>query len=351
MKKIRIGAVNWDASLPPDTYFGFYQINSLSQSKYRGWTPYYAELLDGESITYRRRTPEEYECEMQYALDAGIDYFAYVWYPTEGSLAHEPISFRDCSHKVHELNYARGLYEKSRLKERLNMCAILAAHPFTDNDLARLVEAFSKPYYEKIEARPLLYVYNGYREDVIKKIHQMCRERKIPTPYTVPMVPKFEGQCFALADALSSYGVVNRVNIASHEELIGLAIEQSRGRMAPMLKLIPTFTTGWNPAPRVERPTPWMSKAEGVSSYREATCAPRASCEELLEGAVRFADFIRTEVREHFVGHILTFAWNEFEEGGYICPTYDKDGKIDRTRVDVFFKISAMFRKTLGEDC
>ena len=107
-------------------------------------------------------------------------------------------------------------------------------------------------------------------------------------------------------------------------------------------------TTGWNPAPRVERPTPWMSKAEGVSSYREVNCAPRATCEELLEGASRFADFVRTEMREHFIGHILTFAWNEFEEGGYICPTYGKDGKIDRTRVDTFFKISAMFRKTLS---
>ena len=141
MQKMRIGAVNWDASLPPDTYFGFYQTNSLSQAKYREWTPFYADIIDDERVSYHRRTPEEYEREMQYAIDAGIDYFAFVWYPEEGSRMHEKTGFNDCSHKVFELNFARHLYGKSSLKDKLGMCAILGAHPFTDNDLFELVFA------------------------------------------------------------------------------------------------------------------------------------------------------------------------------------------------------------------
>ena len=80
MKKIRIGVINWDASLTGDTYFGYYQTRSLSQKKYRTWVPFYADLIDEERISYHWRSAGEYGRELRYAIDAGIDYFAYVWY-------------------------------------------------------------------------------------------------------------------------------------------------------------------------------------------------------------------------------------------------------------------------------
>ena len=63
---------------------------------------------------------------MQYAKDAGVDYFAFVWYPTEGSKNHKQASFSDCSHKVFELNYARGLYQKASLRKGLVRVQFLA---------------------------------------------------------------------------------------------------------------------------------------------------------------------------------------------------------------------------------
>lgn len=348
MNKIRIGAVNWDASLAPDTYFGFYQTRSLSKAKWREWTPFYADIIDDERITYHKRTVEEYEREMQYAIDSGVDYFAFVWYPTEGSITHEQTGFSDCSHKVHELNYARGLYKKSNLKNKLSMCAILAAHPFTDRDLFELVDEFTEPYYEKINTRPLLYVYRGYRTDIITKIHQICKERNIPTPYTVPMVDKAPEEPLPLADALSAYAVcANEVN--SHDQLTDVSLKQNSDRRKEGLKLIPTFSIGWNPTPRIERKTPWTSNEDGVSFYPDVSYAPRATAKELFDGAVKFADFIKREVKDYFIGHILTFSWNEFEEGGYFCPTYTKNGEIDITRVNIFNKISELFHCELEE--
>ena len=73
MQKIRLGAVNWDASIDSSTYFGFYQTNSLSWEKYREWTPFYADIIDKEKISYHNRSVEEYEKEMLYAIDAGLD--------------------------------------------------------------------------------------------------------------------------------------------------------------------------------------------------------------------------------------------------------------------------------------
>ena len=347
MKKVRIGAVNWDASLPREYYFGFYQINSLSQAKYRTWTPFYADIIDEEKVTYHERTPEEYEREMQYAIDAGIDYFAFVWYPTEGSKKHEQTCYRDCSHKVFELNYARRLYEKSTLKDKLGMCAILAAHPFCDSDIKELTDAFLKPYYEKIGDSPLLYVYSGYREDIISKIIAVCKQNGQPVPYVVPMVANAnDADKMHLASALSAYTVCAE-GVNTHDELTDFVIEKNRDRLSENLAIIPTFSVGWNPSPRIERTTPWTSKSEGVSNYPTVPYAKRASEEELYLGAVRFSEFLKNEVKDRMVGHVLTFAWNEFEEGGYICPTYTRDGGVSATRVEVFAKISKLFKSSL----
>lgn len=352
MKKIRIGAINWDASLPKDTYFGFYQTRSLSQSKYRTWVPFYADLLDSENIEYHWRTVEEYERELRYAIEAGIDYFAFVWYPTEGSLSHIPQSPNDCSHKVHELNYARRLYEQSSLTNQLGMCAILSIHPFTDGDLEELVSAFSQPYYEKIDGRPLLYVYANYREDIILRIHTLCQARNIPTPFTVPMYsnPYDITTSMPMADALSAYTALDRADITRYEHLCHIAIEHDRARLSAGKKIIPLFSVGWNPSPRIDRPTPWSSNAKGETQYAKVRYAPAPDETELMAGAKDFSYYIKNDVKDQFVGHILTFAWNEFEEGGYICPTYTKDGEINTSQIHAFAKAVKIFRSTLEQE-
>ena len=352
MKNIRMGVVNWDASLSQDTYFGFYQIRSLSQAKYRTWVPFYAELLDDERIDYPQRTVEEYERELRYAIEAGVDYFAYVWYPTEGSHQHIPKSGNDCSHKVYELNYARHMYEQSSLTDRIGMCAILGAHPFTDRDLEELVSAFSRSYYEKIDGRPLLYIYRGYREEMILRIHSLCQAHNIPKPFTVVMCPDANNipVSMPLADALSAYAAFNESDVVRYEELCRVAIDNDLLRLRTGNKIIPTFSVGWNPSPRIERTTPWMTNAEGETKYAKVSYAPAASKEELLEGAKEFSHHIKNDVKDKFVGHILTFAWNEFEEGGYICPTYTKDGKINDSRVHAFAEAVKIFRGELEQN-
>lgn len=351
MKKIRIGAVNWDASLPRDHYFGFYQTRSLSQAKYRSWVPYYATLTGEDRVEYSYRTVEEYERELRYALAAGIDYFAYVWYPTEGSLIHEPRSPRDCSHRVHELNYARRLYQQSGLKDRLGMCAILGAHPFADRDLEELTATFLQPYYEKVEGRPLVYVFGGYNKELIERLHSLCNKKGIPAPFTVPLSSSSRPfpEAMPLADALSAYAAVNRTDVTDYEELVLLAMENDRVRMETGKDIVPLFTVGWNPAPRIDRPTPWNTNEQGRTTYATVRYAPRPNATQLAEGAKAFAKHIRTDVGERFVGHILTFAWNEFEEGGYLCPTYTPEGAVNEEQVQAFAQAAEILRSSLDK--
>ena len=151
-----------------------------------------------------------------------------------------------------------------------------------------------------------------------------------------------------MADALSAYAVCAD-GTATYAELVERALTDGRAKLGGDFKLIPTFTVGWDPTPRIERPTPWTTKADGTTGYRGEIFAKRASGAELLQGAKTFADFIKREVKGSFVGHVLTFAWNEFEEGGFFCPTYTENGDVDATRVKIFAEIAELWRGELGE--
>ena len=272
MKSIRMGVINWDAGLPKDACFGSYMIRSLSQAKYRPRVPYYAKLLDEERFDVPPRTVADYERELRYAVEAGIDYFAYVWYPTEGSRRHIQKAPNDCSHKVYELNYARRLYEQSSLKDRIGMCAIMGAHPFADSDIEELVDAFSKPYYEKIDGRPLLYMFWKYDEDLIARVHAQCRKCGLPIPYTAAQwgTPAVTPPPMPLADAISGYSVhdkadANRPNL-TYKDLCRAAVEADEMRAQSGMKVIPVFSAGWDPTPRIERPTPWTIASMRITS-------------------------------------------------------------------------------------
>ena len=68
--KLRIGAVNWDAGLPADTYFGHYTLNTLGNEKYAERLPYYATKDENGGYSIPMRTREQYDRELAMAADA-----------------------------------------------------------------------------------------------------------------------------------------------------------------------------------------------------------------------------------------------------------------------------------------
>lgn len=167
MSSIQIGVINWDSALPPDTFFGHYMVRSLSPACYRDRVPYYADVAsNGTSLTFRVRTAADFDRELQYAMDAGIDYFAYVWYGEEklGELGYAPTDPTYVSDKVWELSALRKMHADSPLRDRIRLCAILSVHPFTDAELHRLAREMQQTYYQQYNGRPLTYLYSGYRK-------------------------------------------------------------------------------------------------------------------------------------------------------------------------------------------
>ena len=109
------------------------------------------------------------------------------------------------------------------------------------------------------------------------------------------------------------------------------------------MSVIPTFSVGWDPSPRNVNPVPWCK-------YRPGPYAPFATEDELLAGAKALADWIKAHRGSCPTGHILTFAWNEFEEGGWICPTWRADGRPDTARLQAFRKVADFWRRTLDAE-
>ena len=114
-------------------------------------------------------------------------------------------------------------------------------------------------------------------------------------------------------------------------------------RASTGMDVIPTFTLGWDPRPRLEHPVPWCGYA------KDRYMRPAAASEWLAE-ASSFADWVKANRKSCPTGHILTFAWNEFEEGGWICPTWRPDGNPDTARVRAFRRVGDCWRRALDAD-
>lgn len=337
---VRVSAVNWDCSLPSDTYFGYHQTRTLSPQKYRSITPFYADILREDKIDYHVRTQEEYDKELGYAIQAGIDYFSYVFYPDAGSKAHVPTSSSDCSHKVYELNYARKMHQNSKLRKKIGIAAIMGSHPFAEEDYLELAVLLKQPYYEKIKGRPIVYLFRRINQEEMEQVRNAVKKVGGKQPLFIVMfnrLPQHADYC--LVDGISAYACT-RGDIETYTELLEGSLQDNEEHAQKHEFAIPLFTTGWSPAPRMDIPSPWVN-------YRHNRYAKGATADELREGAKKFSVWIKESLADRFSGHIMMFAWNEFEEGGWICPTYNEDLSINTERVTAISEIIKSWKEEL----
>lgn len=327
---MRVGVINWDCSVPSWTYFGTAATRSLGPEKYRDRTPYYAEVVAPGKIEYRHRTLAEYEREMQYAIDAGIDYFAYCWYDLHPQATYtDAVKPSDADGHLQEITFARLNHAKSALREKLHLCAILVTvHPYSDDELTRLALEMRELWYEKVGDRPLVYFFS-IRPEPVARLREICRKLGVGDPYAVGMTgnPGTDAKRYACFDALSCYACTASATSPAEFTDRSLAANEARARIGK--SVIPHFPLGWDPSPREENPVPW-------TTYKKGPWAPTATADDWLASARRLRQWITDHADSCPTGHVLAFAWNEFEEGGWICPTWLPDGRVDASRVRAF---------------
>ncbi|MBP5300832.1 MAG: hypothetical protein J6Y80_05450 [Victivallales bacterium] len=334
----RVGVINWDCGLPSTTFFGGYACKSLGPKHFRDRTPYYAVETAPDAIEMPERTKWDFDDELRHAITAGIDYFAYCWYdrtPPEGHVTDGDAKTAD-GH-LQELTKARLMHLASDLKSQIGLCAILVtSHPYSDTELEELLKTMQEPYYEKVEGRPIVYLFPGAWEPLLERLQMLCQAAGYVRPYAV-LLERWETppEQLAKVDALSDYS--GMLTGTTWEELVG---DMNRGndfRVAQGKPVIPHFATGWDPSPRIEHPVPWCS-------YPALNYAAAASPEQLLNGARQFKEWLQAHADACPTGQLLVFAWNEFEEGGWICPTWKPNGCPDTARRDAFAEMVKIWK-------
>lgn len=321
-----VGAIRWDAWGAWDLYPG-----TLRPGKWRSRLPFYATVGDSGGVTIRGDNAETMDQEIRYASRAGLAYWAWCWYDpttTEATRLH--------------MNDALQLYRASRLRNKVHYCLIGGSYWSTlrwPQAVAEYVAMFREPNYMKVLGnRPLLYYFMSEvtvshfgtaakARAALEALRKACVDVGLGPAYIVGLSFWPDKGAAAIDDcgfdAMGSYtnpGGAEGKELP-YSDLVGLNHwfwNECKSKGKPF---VPTVSSGWDYRPLMHPEFP--ERGLQGNWYR------RPTPEELgahLSGAL---DWVHREQATCEVNTVLIYAWNEFAEGGWICPTLsEKDAHL-----------------------
>jgi|GEM_PF-908484 len=305
-----VGTIRWDGNTgdtPTFTqtngnYVGQQVERALGPNQYHFRLPFFGVETGTNTAQARELTQAVMDQDIAYAKSASIDYWAFVFYP-DGS----------------GMDLARNLYSSSTHKNDVNYCFV-ASSQMPVSYFATLVGKFTQSNYQKVLGnRPLLYIFGGvsYTASNIANLRSQTIAAGLGSPYIVVMDFTATGASATAAtlgaDAISSY-VSGGANGMSYSTLAGSDINNWNSYKNTGLKVVPWVSTGWDPRPRIDNPVSWTTYA---SNSWVQTATPAQLAVHLQEG-LNWVDSNPTVAEANT---LLMYAWNEFDEGGWLCPT------------------------------
>ncbi len=319
-----LGAIRWDAWFGAKGVPGMAVEKSLGPSRWHDRLPTCAEIVGPDSVRIACDSVEQMALEIDQAAAAGVDFWAFAAYADS-----DPMSL--------------GLrtYLRAPNRKKIGFAMLTGLDTWGDkrnhsDAVARYVRLAREPGYQRTaDGRPLIFV--GFAPEtmietrfggraslraIFDEFRARVRQDGSATPYMILLerdVARGAGLLQDLGlDAISAYTVADgTVREGSYLQLAQLA-EGFWARVADAgLPLVPLAMTGWDRRPRVMNPVPW----EGG----------RYSEEQMLRF---FAQPTPTELQAHLTAAlkraqtpavasraVLVYAWNEFDEGGWLAPT------------------------------
>ncbi len=318
-----VGAIRWDAwHGKPDNVYPW-MLKTLSHTRFHDRLPFFATLLQNDSITMDGGSQQVMDSEIHYAKYAGLDYWAFVTYHEEDALSH-------------------GLqtYLSSKFRGDINFCLITEQSRFWDSNrgttsvhyIDYVIRLMGEDGYQRVlHGRPIWYL--GFLDEIsirqrwgslrnfkqlIDGIRSAVLANGQQNPYLVIM--DFNADvgarlCDSLgADAISSYVSQKASARGTYAQLTQEAQQSWDDYAATGKAVVPNWVAGWNPKPRIDTPTPWHVYPDTVY-YNHATP---------LELATHFSTgkrWIAENKKSDVANTAIIYAWNEFDEGGWLCPT------------------------------
>lgn len=315
-----IGAIRWDG-WHVDGSVGQAVSKSLAPAAWRDRLPFFAKVREDGSVELRGDTPEVMTAEIAAAKTARLDYWAFLAYDEA-----DPMS--------------RGLdlYLANPHRADVGFCVISETARWHRGNVQALAERFAKliaePGYQRVAGgRPLFYFLHHATEGLGKNwggatgfravtdaLKAAAAARGLPAPYTAVMTYDInaarELRNGAGLDSISAYAFQRGDDRARYGKLTGdlqRFWEIQRGYQLPM---IPLAMAGWDRRPRVQNPVPWEHFGGTMDRYYE-----RGTPEQVAAHLADAVAWVRAHTDACPAQAVITYAWNEFDEGGWLCPT------------------------------
>ncbi len=338
-RNILVGAIRWDAWYGHDGAEDsvISQVErTLSPLHYHHRAPFYAQVTPEDKIIIPKFDQEVFDREMEYAIDAGIDYFTFVWYNDN-------------------MKKSRALYKNSKYNDRIKMSVCMQGN-LTEIAKPELIDHFKQDYYQTVcGGRPLVYYFCTFaaaKRD-IAALKEACEKEGIKTPYSVVMNLGFEDTVASGADAMGQYGIAGRNGVA-FSELRKNARELWNGFQQKNFEYVPEVSAGWHSLPRHENPVKWLN-------VDEFSWAEYPTGQEMYEHLSEAFEYMQDPEVERLTptGTVQIYAWNEHDEGGWISPTiavdengrqlFDENGKpkANTERLDGVKRAIAEYRRNV----
>lgn len=339
-----VGAIRWDAwygepSDPGGTDPCSQVERSLSPAKYHWRVPFFGEIGADGKVSFPNFTQEIFDREMAYAAEAGLDYFAYVWYPD--------IPGMERAHQYHTT---------SPYNTQVKLCSILCSNavnvPAVRDEIKGML---SQGYWQTVQGgRPLMFYFQvddgaAVASD-IAAYRAICDELGLPAPYAVAMSGGPEMVAKYGADAVSNYAISGSRGVP-YWMLACKAWLQWNSNWFNCAQVVPCWTAGWNALPRHDNPVSWV---EASADDFVADGSPKEIA-RMLAAALRWCAW---HPKRAAANTVIGYAWNEHDEGGWLCPTIKVDAKatgipltnadgtyqIDDSRIQALKKVIACYK-------
>ncbi|WP_113958006.1 hypothetical protein [Roseimicrobium gellanilyticum] len=290
-----IGAIRWDG-WGNNCVIGKDSERVLSPDKHQHRAPFFVDTAGPNVITFKPLSQGIMDTEIGYAIHAGIDYWAFDWYPPGNGM-----------------ELARNLFLTSRKRERLKWCVVLGTNPFDMNrDAPWLAAEFAKPGYQKVlDGRPLVYLFTPMARADLAALRELSLKSCGKTPYVAMMgwtATEAAQACEAVgADAVTMYAG---------------GMEKNWEEYSKLKELIPNVGTGWDPTPFRDTQVTWYPHENIVKDFVGWSATPK----QLVASMEAAFAWTKANPGKVPANAILVYAWNEHSEGGWLCPTFNPQG-------------------------
>lgn len=328
-----VGAIRWDAWSGGGVTKQVEK--TLGPKKYHYRLPWFAQIDSNNTVRIDGSRQAVMGQEIDYAAEAGLDYWAFLLYPEAESMS--------VALKQYLANAKRG---------RINFCLILhntfgVSDDQWPRERERAVALLKEPGYQTVVGgRPLIYAFgvNGDRAGARLAEFRQATTRAGMNPYLVYMgwnpAADYARETTNGFDAVSAYAYGSaQATFAQLAE----SVEKQYWQQAAQAHVpyVPLVTTGWDKWPRKEHPVSWeMSQGYHKQEVFPATARP----EEIAAHLEHAIDFVRDHADICVAKAVILYAWNEHDEGGWLVPTWTPGGKPDTARLDALRKVLSPVR-------